>query len=193
MTAAGWGPASSVSPPDWWLRVRWPGRLLPCRDPTPAPKRLQEDTEELLNPHCSWADAGSGDLRARLGERRGLCPAPRNLHAAQPPDPSRDRAAAGSGGDRSSRWWQGTAGLLELVGVFTTHMPRLLPERAGLSAARWYCYSSGQFSVFGFCKTILSKISPWRCWLCSRLEIAFSCLKFLLEFQMENVQLHFPS
>lgn len=65
--------------------------------------------------------------------------------------------------------------------------------RAGPSPARWYCYSYGQFSAFKFCKTILRKISPWRCWLSSRLEIAFPCLKFLTEFQMENVQLHFPS
>lgn len=67
------------------------------------------------------------------------------------------------------------------------------PPQAGLSPARWYCYSYGQFSVFEFCKTILRKISPWCCWLSSRLEIAFPCLKFLPEFQMENVQLHFPS
>lgn len=75
------------------------------------------------------------------------------------------------------------------MGVF------LLCKRSpsGASPARWYCYSYGQFSAFKFCKTILRKISPWRCWLSSRLEIAFPCLKFLTEFQMENVQLHFPS
>ena len=67
------------------------------------------------------------------------------------------------------------------------------PPPGAPSPAPWYRYSYGQFSVFKFCETILRKISPWCCWLSSRLEIAFPCLKFLPEFQMENVQLHFPS
>lgn len=152
------------------------GIELPCWDPYPAPPLPQghfgENSTEP-NPGLLQAVRARGKLPPAWGTARApVCLLQKVLSLF-------GNHRAGTSQRWHRRW--GT-GLLVLRGCCV-----------GLSAARSSCYSYGQFSAFKFCKTILRKISPWRCWLSSRLEIAFPCLKFLPEFQMENVQLHFPS
>lgn len=75
----------------------------------------------------------------------------------------------GAGGDRDSS-------SLELEGVFIAQSPLPLLARGCLQLPR-IAVAMGEFSAFEFCKTILRKISPRRCWLSSRLEIAFPLLE----------------
>lgn len=151
-----------------------------CQHPLPA--ALLSLPKPSLPGWCSLPSSG----------RRVALPS-----SVQPPCGSAPKSQRRPGWSGELRWPNvpavaGDSGLVGVGGCFCCANASP-PPRAGLSPAHWYCYSYGQFSVFKFCKPILRKISPWCCWLSSRLEIAFPCLKFLPEFQMENVQLHFPS
>lgn len=169
MAPAGWEPALAAG------TRGCPGVLQ-----VTVPRFHQDNNTLLVHPHPFWAGGGSSsqtppswDAAAFLSREDGFVP--RRLLVAQPPNPSGDGAGAGSSGDQRSAGDRDSS-LLELGGVFVVQSP-LPPPGTGLSAAPRHRCSHGQFSAFEFRKTILRKISPRRCWLSSRLEIAFPLLE----------------